>query len=308
MIKRFRIKSAYYLAFCAKPQFCSGFKDGFSGLLVLVAMLLFFIAALPQAFAQEGQIPDFWDKHERFVKPDLSSVVRLRFLTTTDFPPFNFIDRNKRLTGFHVDLARAICKELDLLPRCQIQALPWEELGPALEKGDGEVMLAGLEITAATREKYEFSRAYFHIPGRFVTPVDSKLSGAAFDALSAKTVGVVAGSSHEAYFDKAFGKRSFKPFPTRADALAAMRKKEVDAVFSDGVSLAFWLASEASSDCCRFFGGPYISLDYFGKGMAVAVPKGREDLKDAMNHALKNINDQGQFGELYLRYFPVGIF
>jgi len=128
-----------------------------------------------QARAQEVQIPNFWDKHERFAKPDLSDVQRLRFLTTTDFPPFNFIDRSKRLTGFHVDLARAICKELDILPRCQIQALPWDELEPALEKDEGEVLLSGLAITAQSREKYDFSRPYFHIPGRFVARIGSKL-------------------------------------------------------------------------------------------------------------------------------------
>jgi len=59
---------------------------------------------------------------------------RMRFLTTTDFPPFNFIDRKKRLTGFHVDLARAICEELEVLNRCQIQGLPWEELQDTLKR------------------------------------------------------------------------------------------------------------------------------------------------------------------------------
>ena len=49
----------------------------------------------------------------------------LRFITTTDFPPFSFIDASGRLSGFHVDLARAICAALEITDRCQIHALPW---------------------------------------------------------------------------------------------------------------------------------------------------------------------------------------
>lgn len=258
--------------------------------------------------ARESVVPNFWDKHERFVKPDVSDIPRLRFLTTTDFPPFNFIDRNKRLTGFNVDLARAICHELGMIKRCQIQALPWGELEAALKKGEGELVLAGTAISEESRKKYNFSRPYFHIPGRFVTLQDGGLREPVYDNLFKKMTGVVAGSAHEAYFSKVFGERKFTPFPSRTDALEALQKGEVDAVFSDGLSLVFWLASATSKNCCRFVDGPFLSEKYFGKGMAVAMPKGNEKLKAAMDFALKSINDKGLFTELYLRYFPIGMF
>ncbi|PCI05885.1 MAG: amino acid ABC transporter [Hyphomicrobiales bacterium] len=278
------------------------------------SQVFLFVAVLTSLFtsqsalAQESFVPNFWDKHERFVKPDMSDVPRLRFLTTTDFPPFNFIDRNKRLTGFNVDLARAICHELGIIKRCQIQALPWDELEGALKKGDGELILAGTAISEESRKIYNFSRPYFHIPGRFVTRQDGGLRDPIYDNLFKKTTGVVTGSAHEAYFSKVFGERKFTTFATRTDALAALQKGEVDAVFSDGLSLVFWLASAASNNCCRFVDGPFLSEEYFGKGLAVAMPKGNEKLKAAMDFALKSINDKGVFTELYLRYFPIGMF
>lgn len=274
-------------------------------------LLSWLVLAMPsQLLAQSNEpfIPNFWDKHERFVKPDLSGVVRVRFLTTTDFPPFNFIDRSKRLTGFHIDLAKAICNELGLLQRCQIQALPWEELTSALEKGEGEAIIAGLAISPETREKLDFSKPYFHIPARFVALSDSNAVEPMYVATNGKTVGVVKDSIHETYFDQVFGKRKFTSYETRFDAFDALMKREVDAVFSDSVSLSFWLASENSRGCCRFVGGPYLSEKYFGKGMAIALPKGEDLLRDGFNYALKQINDKGLFAELYLRYFPVGIF
>ena len=100
----------------------------------MMAMVIgLMLASTNPARAQDVFIPNFWDAHERFVKPDLASLPRLKFLTTTDFPPFNFIDRKKRLSGFHIDLAgylnpqvcrkctiasqkQAFCDAIDLTP------------------------------------------------------------------------------------------------------------------------------------------------------------------------------------------------
>jgi len=264
--------------------------------------------AAPKTYAQTAVIPNFWDPSERFLKPDLSSLPRLRFLTTTDFPPFNFIDRRKRLSGFHLDLARAICEELDLLAKCQIQALPWDELDKAIAEGEGEAIIAGLAITAESQEKYNFSRTYLQIPGRFLTLSSQKLDEPIYEALFRKTVGVVEGSRHQAYFDASFGERASRSFPTRQLAFNALKAGEVDALFTDALAASFWLASADAGNCCVFSGGAYLSEEFFGRGLAIATSKQNPELVEAFDYALKSINDKGIFAELYLRYFPEGLF
>ncbi|RYE61110.1 MAG: transporter substrate-binding domain-containing protein, partial [Oxalobacteraceae bacterium] len=69
-------------------------------------------SAQPQ---DEVSLPLLFDQRERLQKPDLASVPRIRFLTTVDFPPFNFIDQSGKLSGFHIDLAREICRELGVV-------------------------------------------------------------------------------------------------------------------------------------------------------------------------------------------------
>lgn len=278
-------------------------------LLIKKSLLALFILILSNySFAQEVKIPNFWDKNERFSKPDLSALPRLKFLTTTDFPPFNFIDRKKRLSGFHVDLARAICSELDLLNRCQIQALPWEELQEALAKGEGDAIIAGVSVTSQTREIYDFSRTYLQIPGRFITRKDSGLSKPVYDAIFKKKTGVVQASAHEAYFSKVFANRTAETFPTKELAFKALQEGKVDTVFADALSLSFWLSSSASKDCCVFLDEAFQSTYYFGNGLAIALPKNRPELVLAMNNALKAINQNGKFTEFYLRYFPLGLY
>lgn len=253
-------------------------------------------------------IPNFWDRHERFPKPDIATIGRLKFLTTTDFPPFNFIDRKKRLTGFHVDLAREICRTLDILLRCQIQAVPWDDLLPELEKGEAEAIIAGLATEGPAAEKLAFTRRFLRIPARFVMRKDSGLEPPAFTAVFRKKTGVVAGSAHKAYFEAVFASRGFEEFPTREAALTALKDGSIDAVFSDALSLSFWLSSEQAGDCCVFLDGAFLSREHFGDGLSIAVPADQENLLAALNFALAEINRNGKFAELYLRYFPLGLF
>jgi ABC-type amino acid transport substrate-binding protein len=77
-----------------------------------------------------------------------------------DFPPFSFLDQTSRLAGFHIDLARAICAELEVIARCQIQALPWNELPGALKTGQAEAIISGMAMTPESTAEYRFTRAY----------------------------------------------------------------------------------------------------------------------------------------------------
>lgn len=279
---------------------------------ILTSLVLFGVYLPLQIFAQPQKlvtdIPNFWDSNIRFVKPDDLNITRLRFLTTTDFPPFNFIDRNKRLNGFHIDIARQICAELDILRLCQIQALPWGELDQAIENGEGEVIISGLEMTSISTGKYEFSQPFLEIPARFVTLRASDVKDPLEEELYQKTTALVKGSSHAKYFKAIFSNRKYQEFETILDARNALLTKKVDTVFSDAVSMAFWLSSQTASNCCRFVGGPYLSREYFGNGLMIAVKKGNSKLVAAINFALSRINDNGTFRELYLRYFPIGLY
>jgi polar amino acid transport system substrate-binding protein len=259
-------------------------------------------------FATEPQVPVLWDAKERLPKPDLSALPRLRFLTTTDFPPFNFLDGGGRLSGFHVDLARAICAELGIAEKCQIQALPWGELDEALQKGEGEAIIAGIAATPETRAKYAFSRSYLQFPARFIMPKAKAFAEPILDKLRSKRVGVIAGSAHEKMLRDYFGTVQVVPFDTPEALYGDLKAGKIDAAFGDGMRFAFWLGGTDAAGCCRFAGGPYLAPEYLGSGMAIATRAGDPALAAAMDYALQEISIKGTFAEFYLRYFPVSFF
>jgi polar amino acid transport system substrate-binding protein len=273
-----------------------------------LAVLAATLACGPAARAAEPQPPMLWDANERLPKPDLTKLARLRFLTTTDFPPFNFLDTAGKLSGFHVDLARAICAELAVADKCQIQALPWTELDGALAKGDGEAIMAGVAVTQENREKYAFSRSYLQFPARFVMPKAKAVTEPLYEKLKGKRVGVVAGSAHERMLRDDFPEVTAAPFPTEAALFADIKAGKIDAAFGDGMRFGFWLAGSDAADCCRFAGGPYLAPEYLGTGLAIAVKPDDKDLAAALDYALQQIALKGTFAELYLRYFPVSFY
>jgi polar amino acid transport system substrate-binding protein len=266
------------------------------------------VVLLPSTHALRAEPPILWDAQERLPKPDLSALPRLRFLTTTDFAPFNFLDGSGRLSGFHVDLARAVCAELDIADKCQIEALPWAELEGALDKGEGEAIMAGLAATPQTRAKYVFSRPYLQFPARFVVTKAKPLTEPVYDKVQDKPVGVLAGSAHERMLHDYFGAVKVVPFEKPADLYAALKAGKVDAAFGDGMQLSFWLAGEDAANCCRFAGGPYLAPEYLGTGLAIAAAADKPELAAAFDYALQRISADGTFAELYLRYFPVSFY
>ncbi|WP_235918972.1 transporter substrate-binding domain-containing protein [Aureimonas psammosilenae] len=252
--------------------------------------------------------PNFWDQRQRLARVDLAARPRIRFLTSVDFPPFNFLDQQGRLTGFNVDLARMICEELEILPRCQIEAKPFAELVPSLKAGDAEAVIAGVAVTAEARADLAFTESYFRYPARFVSRQDAPLPAPDAAGLDKKRIGVARGSAHAAMLEAFFPKAERVEFDGREAALEALKRKEIAGVFGDGVFLSFWLDSDAAQNCCAFSGGPYLSERYLGEGLAIATLHKDEELAKAFDYALGQIVAEGRFSELMLRYFPTSAF
>lgn len=274
-------------------------------LLALAGILA--LLAFP-ARASDPQIPNFWDLKEQLPKPQIDTLQRLRFLTTVDFPPFNYIDSTGRLAGFHVDLARRICAELGISDKCQIQALPWGELEDAMTKGEGEAILAGIGVSAETRETFAFSRPYLQFAARFAMQKASAMTEPLHVGLAGKRIGVMAGSAHEKMLRAYFPGVQPVTYQRTEWLYEDLRAGKVDGGFGDGMRLAFWLAGSDSAGCCRFAGGPYIAPEFLGNGLAIAVKPEDAMLADAFNYALRELQAKGVFAELYLRYFPLSFY
>jgi polar amino acid transport system substrate-binding protein len=232
--------------------------------------------------------------------------VVLRFLTTDDFPPFNFVDEFGSLTGFNVLLARAICQELAL--GCDVAVRPWRELFDRLQRGDADAIIAGHAVTADALRRVDFTQRYFHTPARFAVRKDWGKGGVNPADLEDRRIGVAEGTAHAAYLESFYRFSRIVTYPSPELARDALRTGEVDALFDDGVSLSIWLNGWLSRKCCEFRGGPYVEPKYFGDGIAIALRHGDPELRHQLNEGLAMLRRNGRLRELVDRFFPVAIY
>lgn len=272
----------------------------------LSCMLLGAVGVLP-ADAQTRLLPGQTKKNapaeaEQFVPRRLG----VRFLLDNDYPPFNYLDEDRLLTGFNVDIGRAICLELRV--KCEFVERSWDQLIPSLNGGEGDAILSSLKITPSALARVDFTDRYYFTPGRFVALRKSAKLEMTPEGLESREIGVLRGTAHAAYLKSFFRDSIVRQFDNEKSLKGALRKSTVDVVFGDGIGQSFWLAGTDSRGCCEFRGGPYFDPKYFGDGVAIAVRKGDAALRRELNIALKRVRDSGRYEELFLRYFPIKIY
>lgn len=293
----------------------------------LMAVILLVLPAVPPAKAQSEEgtqtapstravapahildVPGFFDPSQREAPLDLSAVPTIRFLTSPDFPPFNYRDENGELVGFNVDLAQAICSTLSIT--CTIQDWPFDQLGEALKLGQGDAIIAGLAMNAKTGGQFDFSSTYFVFPARFVMREKAALTvarDAPFpkDFLAGKKIAVRNGANHARFVTQYLKSAQTVGYADEGAALSAVQAGQADAFFGDAVRAAFWM--NTNPGCCAFAGPPILRPDYFGQGLSIAVPAGRDALRLAIDHALARLQKSGKYEEIFLRWFPVSFY
>lgn len=284
----------------------------FPAVVILLLSGISYPQAAPPHLAGDTQKP---------AKPNLAQRAQIRFLTGTDFAPFNNLSSDGRLTGYNIDLIRAICQELAIASRCQIEARPWDELVPALQSNEADALIAGLTADRENRAFLSFSRPYLSLPARFVAAKTMQTNGISSspDSFSpnGKTVGVLSNTAHEAALKTYFPEAKIRFYTDSANMKQDLKNGKIQLIFGDAMGLALWLNptqdennAETTPDgsCCHFVGGAYPAAEFLGQGMVIALRKPDGDLRLAFNNALNALERKGVLNDLYLRYFPVDFY
>ena len=269
-----------------------------------VMTLLAALAWAPSAVFAQDTDPDAAPAPADTGDPTRRVVVR--FLTESDFPPFNFYDEDGVLVGLNVDVARAVCLELNTA--CDIKVRPWGELLLALKRGEADAVIASHAVTPQNLAEVDFTDRYFHMPGRFAGKTGGEAVEMTPEGLEGKRIGVAKNTAHEAFLRSFFHSSVIRSYESTELARDGLLQGEVDFVFDDGVSLVFWLHGTASKRCCELKGGPYLEPKFFGDGIAIAVPKNDQQIKTLINGALARLRANGRLDEIVERYFPIKVY
>lgn len=139
-------------------------------------------------------------------------------------PPYAVKNSSGKLSGSEVDIGERLAKDMGVTP--EIKLYDWDQLLPALQRGEIDIIVAGLSITPQRALQVYFSNPYASSGISIATNI--KLTGglSSLDGLNKPDVaiGVLTGSVSEQVARDLFAKASIKTFADEAQAEEALVK------------------------------------------------------------------------------------
>jgi polar amino acid transport system substrate-binding protein len=221
------------------------------------------------------------------------------------YPPFNNLESDGSLTGFDIDIAKALCEEMKA--QCTFVTQDWEGIIPALISKKFDAIVASMSITAERKEQVDFTNKYYNTPPAIVVPKDSTITEATEDALDGKTLGAQSATTHSNYAEAHMKKSELKLYPTSEEYKLDIVNGRIDGVIDDVVVLSQWLKA-ADGACCKLLGVLPIDPVINGEGAGIAVRKGDDALREKFNAAIDAIRKNGKYKEINDKYFPFDVY
>lgn len=219
----------------------------------------------------------------------------IRFATEASYPPFESMDANNKIVGFDVDLANALCKEIDAT--CTFSNQSFDSLIPSLKFRRIDAVMAGMDITPEREKQVLFSNPYYDNSALFIGQKD-KVADIA--ALKGKKVGVQNGTTHQKFIMDKHPEITTVPYDSYQNAKLDLQNGRIDAVFGDTAVVTEWLKAEPK---LAPIGDKVTDKGYFGTGLGIAVRQGNTDLQAKFNTALEKVKKDGTYQTIYEKWF-----
>ena len=174
-------------------------------------------------------------------------------ITEVDQPPFYFMDKNGKLSGYDIDLATKMAEELGVKLVITREAPSFNDLIPLISSGKADLAISKLSRTLTRSKFVKFSTPYMTFRQGILfnrlqlAKVASENSVNQFVRNYTGTIGVIAKSSYANYAKENFPKATATEYPSWNAAVDALTRGEVLSVYRDELEIKRVLASIPNS-------------------------------------------------------------
>jgi polar amino acid transport system substrate-binding protein len=196
----------------------------------------------------------------------------------------------EHLVGFEWELAEALAAKLGV--KARMVQNQWDQLIPALERGNFDIILNGLEITPQNQQRIGLSLPYFAYAQQIVTRRDTDgLTN--LEACTGRRVGVLSYSAAQRLVEK-MGGANMVIYPGNVESFRDLKAKRIDVVVLDLPIALFYAKPDPD---LKFSGGAF-APGYYGIGLRT------EDatLSAAINKAITELGGEGTLERIYRKY------
>jgi len=215
--------------------------------------------------------------------------------TSADYPPFAYYDDTFRLTGFDPALARELGERLGV--EVQFSDIPFAELNDALQDGQIDMAIAAISVTPERREEVDFTDVYFISEDAFLANGDAEMTtlNTLEEMETRALVGVQKGSIYETWAQRELVDTGILPasnlllYTDITRAVNDLERNRIDLVLLDAIAAGQF----ANNRDVKIVAQGLNTQRY-----AMAVPKGADPLRRALNGALDDTRADGTLLDL----------
>lgn len=218
--------------------------------------------------------------------------------TDITFAPFEFQDSSGNFVGIDIDLLNEIARDQGF--SVDIQPVGFDAALQAVQANQADAVIAGMSITDARRQVFDFSDPYFQ-SGVQMAVLDSNETIESYEDLRDQRVAVKNGTEGASFAESIKSEYGFTTvyFADSASMYDEVRTGNSVAIFDDYPVLAYGIAQGN--------GFKTVTEKEAGADYGFAVNRGRNpELLEMFNAGLANLRASGQYDEIVDRYLGEG--
>jgi polar amino acid transport system substrate-binding protein len=227
---------------------------------------------------------------------DLVAADTLTVCSDIPYPPFEMEDGEGGYTGFDIDLVDEIADRLGLELEVVEAGFDGLESGATLAAGQCDLAASAMTITEERAENLNFSDPYYDASQSLIVLTDSGIES--LEDVSGEALGVQAATTGQDFAEEnAPEDTEIQEFPSGPDLFTAMRAGQIVAGLQDLPVNVEQVQQDDDFEIVEEF--------ETGEEYGFAAAQGNDDLIEAINDVLAEMQEDGTYDEIYDQYFGV---
>jgi len=210
----------------------------------------------------------------------------ITFATDSTWPPMEFVDANKQITGYSIEYMKAAAKEAGFTAK--FMAVAWDGIFAGLDIGKYDAICSSVSITDERKKVMDFSEPYFRVRQAVVVRKDSKAKS--LKDMVGKQVGSQI-STTGTFAVKAVEGVISKTYDEVGLAIEDLYNGRIEAVVCDDpVAANYALQNEKYAKTLKIAQViESAEVEYYG----IAVKKGNKEVLDLINKGIQAVKAKG---------------
>ncbi len=231
---------------------------------------------------------------------------KIRVAMEGAYPPFNYVTSDGVLSGFDVDIAKALIAAAGA--EIEIVTQDWDGIIPALLARKYDCIIGSMSITEERKKKIGFTKKYYKTPARFVAK-KGLIPNFSKAALKGKTIGVQSATTHDRYLTDNYGKAvAIKRYSSQDQVCLDIVAGRLDMFIADSVVASDSFLNKEEGKDFEFVGPDLIDSKWFGNGAGIGVRKQDTDLVNLLNDAIDKIIADGTYKKIQDKHFGFDVY